>query len=590
MESFNQLLNQYIQRLGLSDSEMARTVGVSRQTIFRWREGSTARPRHRGDVLAMARKLRLTPEERDKLLLAAGFRPEETEQPPSVDVEMHLLQGETEVDAEEQPATKSSDNLKSKIAQSGSLHRVNPKSMVAIVGLLLLIGGGIWGFNQVQIDNSHQGTPTVGIISGSSREIIPATEGETLILVTHFANYASSQIGYNVAGRLAEALQREVDNIGLENIRVAIWPREVDERTLALQTGQEINATLVIYGEYDVGRVVVKMAHPGDQNIFVDPALQRQVADLQDLSATINSDLPQQVRSLALMALGQIYLRESETDQARLLLAQARDNLRNDATVDEQTWGLANFYLGIAYQHGDPSDLDEAIVAYTEAIAAWPTMISSRLNRGAAYEARKAPGDLELALADVEAVLDIAPDWASGYNNRASIRLNIGGDENLALALADLDKSLELNPDLPEAYINQAYIYFRQGRPMEEVEPTLKMALALRPGYATALNTLCWGYALEQQPEIALPYCQQAVEADPEPLYQDSRGLAYALLEDYPAAMADFQAYVGWLEEQPGDGWQETLARRQAWLARLESGENPFTPKVLAELRNEFGQ
>ena len=582
MESFNQLLNYYIQRLGLSDSEMARTIGVSRQTIFRWREGTTARPRHREDVLAIARKLRLTPEERDKLLLAAGFRPEEAEESPNSDIDTHLPQNEV---ADYKDDTRS--------IESGSNHHsspINRNSIAVIVAVVLLLGGGIWWFSLVPPDNSNPKIPTVGITSGSSREIAPATEGETLILVTHFANYASSQIGYNVAGRLAEALQREVDNIRLENIRIAIWPAEVDGRNLALETGQKINATLVVYGEYDVGRVVVKMAHPDDQSIFVDPALQRQVADLQDLSATINSDLPQQVRSLALMALGQIYLRESETEQARLLLAQARDNLRNDATVDEQTWGLANFYLGIAYQHSDPPQLDEAIIAYTEAIEAWPKMISSRLNRGAAYEARRAPGDFELALVDVEAVLDIRPDWASGYNNRASIRMNIGGDENLALALADLEKSLELNPDLPEAYINQAYIYFRQGRPMEEVQPTLEKALALRPGYATALNTLCWGYALEEQPEVALPYCEQAIEADPKPIYRDSRGLAYALLEDYSAAIADFQAFVTWLEEQPGDGWQKALTRRQAWLDELEHGENPFTPEVLAELRSEFGQ
>ena len=76
MESFGQLLNQHIQRLGISDTELARAIGVSRQTIFRWREGVTGRPRRREDVLAIADKLRLTPAERDTLLLAAGFRPQ----------------------------------------------------------------------------------------------------------------------------------------------------------------------------------------------------------------------------------------------------------------------------------------------------------------------------------------------------------------------------------------------------------------------------------------------------------------------------------------------------------------------------------
>ena len=118
----------------------------------------------------------------------------------------------------------------------------------------------------------------------------------------------------------------------------------------------------------------------------------------------------------------------------------------------------------------------------------------------------------------------------------------------------------------------------------------LEKALDLRPDYGNALNILCWGYALEQQPEQALPYCQQAIEIDPQPIFLDSRALVYALLGDYPAAIADFQAYIAWLEQQPGDDRQHALARRQAWIDKLEAGENPFTPTVLSELRHEFGQ
>jgi tetratricopeptide (TPR) repeat protein/transcriptional regulator with XRE-family HTH domain len=627
MESFSQLLNHYIQRLGLSDAELARAIGLSRQTIFRWREGATARPRHRDDVLAIARKLRLTTEERDRLLLAAGFRPEELGERDSLGLAVHKG---TEIEqanrgAEEQRSRGAGERGYGEVAASaGTSSEKNPKPLLlvpakssvrgpsevergkatvsktqiprwflaVIIGVLLLTGGGLWWLAQRQSDPAIKKSPTADIASPISRSIAPAAAGETLVLVTHFTNYASSQIGYNVAGRLAEALQQEVADTNLENIRIAVWPEPMGERNLALQTGQEMSATLIVYGEYDVGRIVVKMAHPADQSVFVDPALQRHVVDLQDLSATINSDLPQQVRSLALLALGQIYLGQNNADEARRLLVLARDNIQDDSTVDEKTWGLVNFYLGVAYQHGDLPDLDNAIDAYSQAIDAWPYMISSRLNRAAAYEARKQRGDLQQALEDVEAVVIIAPDWAPGYNNRASIRLNIGGVNNLELALADLEKALELEPDLPEAYINQAYIYFRQGAVMKEVAPTLEKALDLRPNYGTALNTFCWGYAIEQQPEVALPYCQQAVAAEPtKATFRDSRGVAYALLEDYSAAIADFEAYVSWLEEQQPDSiWEKDLARRQTWIEALKGGENPFTPEVLAELRQGFGE
>lgn len=87
-----------------------------------------------------------------------------------------------------------------------------------------------------------------------------------------------------------------------------------------------------------------------------------------------------------------------------------------------------------------------------------------------------------------------------------------------------------------------------------------------------------------------MPYCQQAVQAEPRPLFYDSRGLAYALLNNYPAAIEDFERYIDWLEAQPGDTWQIELARRREWVAALAVGENPFTPELLAELRREFGQ
>src|SRR5262245_59443509 len=77
MRSFGQLLSEYTARTGVSDSELARALGVRRQTIFRWKEGMTERPRRREGVLGCAAKLRLSPEERDELLLAAGFAPEQ---------------------------------------------------------------------------------------------------------------------------------------------------------------------------------------------------------------------------------------------------------------------------------------------------------------------------------------------------------------------------------------------------------------------------------------------------------------------------------------------------------------------------------
>ena len=70
-------------RTGIGDAELARRIPVSRQTLVRWKEATTTRPRYRQDVIRCGELLRLTDEERDELLLAAGFSPE-TAQTPEV--------------------------------------------------------------------------------------------------------------------------------------------------------------------------------------------------------------------------------------------------------------------------------------------------------------------------------------------------------------------------------------------------------------------------------------------------------------------------------------------------------------------------
>jgi len=72
LPTFAELLTAHIERVGISDADLSRRIGISRLTLIRWKEGVTARPRHREDVLRCAEILRLTPEELDELLLSAA--------------------------------------------------------------------------------------------------------------------------------------------------------------------------------------------------------------------------------------------------------------------------------------------------------------------------------------------------------------------------------------------------------------------------------------------------------------------------------------------------------------------------------------
>ncbi|MBS1252654.1 MAG: hypothetical protein MAG451_01695 [Anaerolineales bacterium] len=76
MRPFAELLTEYMERINISDAGLAHSIGVRRQTIFRWRQGIVEKPRHRDNVLQCAQALGLTHGERDGLLEAAGFSPE----------------------------------------------------------------------------------------------------------------------------------------------------------------------------------------------------------------------------------------------------------------------------------------------------------------------------------------------------------------------------------------------------------------------------------------------------------------------------------------------------------------------------------
>src|SRR5262245_48009812 len=166
MEDFSQLLNRYIQQAGISDTELARSLGVSRQTIFRWREGQTGRPRRREDVLVIARKLRLTPAERDDLLLAAGFRPEESPTPEPEEAETGVEpNGANRANSPlaislPQPVENELAVSTAEAISTGPASRRWPLPwLIAIaLGIILLSGAILWGLQEPVDDNTGQGS------------------------------------------------------------------------------------------------------------------------------------------------------------------------------------------------------------------------------------------------------------------------------------------------------------------------------------------------------------------------------------------------------------------------------------------------
>ena len=208
MKTFAELLTAYMDRTGIGDAELARRIPVSRQTLVRWKEGTTNRPRYRGDVIRCAELLRLADEERDGLLLAAGFAPESGSLP-----------------------TQSSSDIQT-AEESGAAAELQAPGFIGRYWRLLITGIAV----AVVVIAAIALTLTL-----RDAAVYPAaTGGESLIVLSPFVNYTSGGQGFNVVGRLKSAIDSEVQEAGLTTVRTVEWPVVIDgeEAARTLRRGQ----------------------------------------------------------------------------------------------------------------------------------------------------------------------------------------------------------------------------------------------------------------------------------------------------------------------------------------------------------------
>ncbi len=105
--------------------------------------------------------------------------------------------------------------------------------------------------------------------------------------------------------------------------------------------------------------------------------------------------------------------------------------------------GLVRFYWGNTLR--EQGDLALAIEEYDRALALGvPLAASAYNNRSIAHQAR---GELDLALADMDAAIELAPS-ARAFSNRGLLRLA----RDRSGAIADFSEAIGLEPDAPDAY------------------------------------------------------------------------------------------------------------------------------------------
>jgi len=662
LPTFGQLLSDYMNRSGISDSELARAIGVRRQTIFRWKEGLVERPRAREDVLQCAKKLRLSNEERDRLLLVAGFPPEQlaftppseplhgpaidsaepsTEHQAAIDL-FSQIQPDQDLDsAIEQANTESEDDppttapsqtlpaflVNNQVARESTtesahiatplpqpspiLHLLRDRRLrwwPVVAGLLVvLVLGRLWTGRTafvglatptppapatVVLHPPPQTTPTGAMVYP------PAKEGETLLLIAQFTDYTRDE-QYNVAGRIREELEQQIAAVGLISTTLVSWPEEIANVQQARELLTAVNATMIIWGEYDSGRVHVQIEarNPTDsqsRDFTLGPA--------DELVTTINSIVPKEIRDTALIALSSLVdhmvigrrLSDLGSYQAAAVVFQ---RALDQKPKDQKTEAWLNFYLGYLTEKSQTlAGYTQAIAYYSRAFTLNDRLVDALYNRGTLQikRAQISPANEPLilenlngAIADFTAVITRRPDYLNSYINRGVAYYERDESDDMAAALQDLSHVIAQQADHVRAHYLRGLVYIRAGSGLEWVED-FQQTLALQPDHGGAISALCWGYALAQQPAKALPYCNQAVALDKTGASNDSRAIAYAQLGRHAEAVADLRIYLHSLQAQASVSLYERSRGPmiEPWIGQLEAGKNPFDQALLEKLRH----
>lgn len=384
MKSFGALLTEYMTRTGISDSEMARHLGVSRQTIFRWKEGMTARPRVREDVLNCAERLRLTAEERDALLLAAGFAPERQQ---TTDSRPQTAEPQTLV-----PVVESSALM---TAPTRSAPR-RARWIAPLIFLLVVIGliaSALYFFpretqNLVALINPPTPTPTATSTPTQPTPTPTLPPPEQIIVLARLNSRGGAAPPYDVTARLRQTLEREIETQNLLGARIVDFDDPVRDADTAERLRARSNGAVMLWGNFSGNNARVEIGYnthmpPTDTRASVFPLLPR------DQSVTLDMDAANQTRAWALLTLLPLQMERGETAPAQesFNAAQALAPFSNEMRA------ALEFYRGYVLQTATlqpttrPRDLDEAIRAYSRNLNT-TSLYEAYLNRGLAYLAQ----------------------------------------------------------------------------------------------------------------------------------------------------------------------------------------------------------
>jgi len=401
-----------------------------------------------------------------------------------------------------------------------------------------------------------------------------AVDGESLIVLSPFVNYTGGGQGFNVVGRLRGAVDDELETAGLTSVRTVEWPSEIDEAPEAEDAIRRSNAALVIWGEYDSGRVVARFTAPDDLSSSLGDHVVDISSSSSDLPATINIGLTNEVRFVALATLGQLYLERDEFDRAKTLLIRALDPPPTEAGA------LANlrFLLGSAFLGGDLADYDEAIWLFTQVLAVEPRSVEALNSRALAYLGRDRTGDPGLAIDDLNRAATIRPDRAGTHLNLAVAYIERGAASDLDLAIESLDEAISIQPDYPSAFVNRAAAFIARSeandidRALEDIETALEIDPDMSAAYLNRGNAYI-ARGADGDLQNARREFGEAFRLDPASSQaRFNRALVYSELGELERSLTDLRRAQ---ESSPREEiYNRTLCRQMAVTGDAEAGRD----------------
>jgi len=220
--------------------------------------------------------------------------------------------------------------------------------------------------------------------------------------------------------------------------------------------------------------------------------------------------------------------------------------------ADSRHLDAINMAGALALQRGN---MAAALEHFSRAVEVAPDFAQGFNNRGVALQQMKRWDE---ALASFERAAAIQPDARNArvHNNRGNVlqKMRRWGE-----ALPSYQRALELRPDYAEALNNRGTV-LRELRRWDEAVRDYRQALALRPDYAEAFSNL--GLALKEMNrwEEALANCDSALRVRPGfPEAANNRGFVLHDLGRWDEALASYQRAIEARPDYAEPRWNASL-------------------------------